>query len=108
MAQHGISRRHFFYGLLAGAIPSGGFGSVPSLTQLGYKSPNEKLNLATIGAGGRGYVDLNAAMAGVENAVALTDVDFVRRARGFEAWPRRKSSRTSVGCSTRRAKRSTL
>jgi predicted dehydrogenase len=89
MAQHGISRRHFFYGgLLAGAIPSGGFGSVPSLTQLGYKSPNEKLNLATIGAGGRGYVDLNAAMAGVENAVALTDVDFVRGARGFEAWPK--------------------
>ena len=30
MAKDGISRRHFFYGsLLAGVIPSGGWGSVP-------------------------------------------------------------------------------
>jgi hypothetical protein len=55
MARDGISRRHFFYGtLLAGAVPARGFGSVVSLKQLGYKSPNEKLNIAAIGAGGKG------------------------------------------------------
>jgi hypothetical protein len=33
-----VSRRHFFFGsLLAGAVPAGGFGSVPSLRALGYK-----------------------------------------------------------------------
>ena len=43
----GVSRRHFFMGtLLAGAVPAGGFGSVPSLKMLGFKSPNEKLNVA--------------------------------------------------------------
>src|SRR5262245_37753314 len=89
MSQNGVSRRHFFYGaLLAGTVPSGGFGSVPALKQLGYKSPNEKLHLAAIGAGGRGAVDMAAAAAGVENVVALTDVDFVRGIAGFEKWPK--------------------
>ena len=37
--------------LLAGAIPKGGFGSTTSLKAAGYKSPNEKLNIASIGAG---------------------------------------------------------
>ena len=47
-----FTRRHFFFGsLLAGAIPSGGYGSTASLLRLGYKSPNEKLNIASIGAG---------------------------------------------------------
>ncbi len=88
MSQNGISRRYFFYGsLLAGAVPRGGFGSMPSLRMLGYKSPNEKLNLAAIGAGGQPFSDLRAAVAGVENVVALADVDFGRAARGFETWP---------------------
>jgi hypothetical protein len=51
-----ITRRYFFQGsLLAGTVPLGGFGSVASLKALGYKSPNEKLNIAAIGAGGKGY-----------------------------------------------------
>ncbi len=56
-----FSRRSFFYGpLLAGAVPSGGFGSVASLKALGYKTYNEKLNIACIGVGGRGADDLIA------------------------------------------------
>ena len=91
MSQDGCSRRYFFCGaLFAGAVPAGGFGSAASLRQLGYKSPNEKLNLAGIGAGGRGAVDVAAAQAGVENVAALADVDFARGARGFSAWPRAK------------------
>jgi hypothetical protein len=70
-----LTRRHFFYGaLLAGAVPSGGFGSTPSLKAAGYKSPNEKLNIAAIGAAGKGRSDL-AGCAPTENIVALCDVD---------------------------------
>src|SRR5882724_2914005 len=88
MSHFKVSRRHFFFGsLLAGAIPSGGFGSTPSLKSLGYKSPNEKLNLAAIGAGGQPFSDLRAAHAGVENVVALCDVDWTRGAGGFAAFP---------------------
>jgi predicted dehydrogenase len=82
MANHTISRRHFFFGtLLAGVIPRAGFGSVPSLKSLGYQSPNEKLNLATIGAGGRAFEDLQSLET--ENIVALADVDSVRGEPGF-------------------------
>jgi hypothetical protein len=91
MSRDSFSRRHFFLGsLLGGAVPAGGFGSIPALRRLGYKSPNEKLNLATIGAGGRGAVDLAAAEAGVEYVVALTDVDFERARQGFITWPNAK------------------
>jgi predicted dehydrogenase len=88
MSGFGVSRRHFFYGtLLAGAVPRGGFGSTASLKALGYKSPNEKLNLAAIGAGGQPASDLRQAHAGVENVVALADVDWVRGKDSFERYP---------------------
>jgi hypothetical protein len=83
-----ISRRYFFYGsLLAGAVPIGGFGSTPALTALGYKSPNEKLNIAGVGVGTRGPAILQGAAA-TENIVALCDVDQVRAARGFDSYPK--------------------
>ena len=78
-----VSRRHFFFGsLLAGAIPRGGFGSVPSLKALGYKPFYEKLNVAAVGCGGQGGVDLVAA-ARTENIVALCDVDEKRAETNF-------------------------
>lgn len=82
-----FSRRYFFYGtLLAGAIPTAGFGSAASLKALGYKSPNEKLNFAAIGSGGQGASNISAA-APTENIVALCDVDDARAARTFERFP---------------------
>lgn len=73
-----ISRRHFFFGsLLTGAVPAAGYGSVPSLRALGYKPFYDKLNVAAIGCGGQGAVDLNDA-ARTENIVALCDVDLDR------------------------------
>jgi len=85
MSDNRFSRRYFFYGtLLAGAVPSGGFGSTQSLSSLGYKSPNEKLNLAAIGAGGQPAQDLHVAQGGVENVVALADVDWQRGQESFE------------------------
>ena len=61
----GTTRRHFFYGsLLAAAVPAAGFGSTPSLKHMGYKSPNEKLNIAAIGAGGKGRSDIARLQGG--------------------------------------------
>src|SRR5512135_1451937 len=85
MASEGISRRHFFFGtLLAGLIPRAGFGSVPSLKALGYQSPNEKLNIAGIGAGAQAFSDLRQCET--ENIVALADVDWVRGEPGFQRY----------------------
>jgi len=79
------TRRHFFFGpLLAGAIPVAGFGSVPSLRTLGYKSPNEKLNIASIGAGGKASSDIHGCAG--QNIVALCDVDEVRAAQKFKEY----------------------
>ena len=80
-----INRRFFFYGsLLAGAIPASGFGSVASLKSLGYKSPNEKLNIAAIGAGGKGASDISGVAT--ENIVALCDVDEKRAEQKFKQY----------------------
>ena len=82
-----LSRRHFFLGsLLAGSVPAGGYGAVPSLKSLGYKSPNEKLNVAAIGAGGRPALVLTHCET--QNIVALADVDWDRGAEGFAYWPK--------------------
>jgi len=86
MSGKGFTRRHFFYGsLLAGAVPTGGFGSTPSLKMLGYKSPNEKLNIASIGAGGKAASDIRGC-ATTENIVALCDVDDKSAAAIFKAF----------------------
>jgi len=83
-----FSRRHFFYGsLLAGAIPTGGFGSTPSLSSLGYKSVNEKLNVAAVGQGLRGaQIVIGAAVS--ENITALCEVDDVKMLRAAELYPK--------------------
>ncbi|MBN8734490.1 MAG: Gfo/Idh/MocA family oxidoreductase, partial [Acidobacteria bacterium] len=81
------SRRHFFLGpLFTAAIPAAGFGTSASLTRLGYKSPNELLNIAAIGAGGKGNSDL--AGCATENIVALCDVDDRRASRPYAKYPR--------------------
>src|SRR4051812_2284139 len=81
-----FSRRHFFFGsLLAGAVPQGGFGSTSSLKALGYKSPNEKLNVASIGAGGRAASDIGG-VAPTENMVAFADPDDRSAANTFKTF----------------------
>ncbi len=94
-----LSRRYFFFGsLLAGVVPAGGFGSVPSLTSLGYKSPNEKLNIASIGAGGKATSDIRSC-AQTENIVALCDVDEKRAEsifKEFDSAPKFKDYRVML------------
>ncbi len=77
------SRRHFFFGsLLAGAVPLGGFGTVPSLKAMGYKPYSNKLRVAAIGCGGQGGTILNQA-AQTETLVAMCDVDEKRAGENF-------------------------
>ncbi len=69
------SRRSF---IKKGAIASSIF-IVPRhvLGGVGYLAPSDRLNLAAIGAGGKGASDIsNASVNGRENVMALCDVDF--------------------------------
>lgn len=52
------------------------------------ESSNEKLNLAVIGLGGQGAVNLKAVAS--QNIVALCDVDEERAGKAYEAYPRAK------------------
>lgn len=51
-------------------------------------SPNEKLNLAVIGVGGRGAANLGGVKG--ENIVALCDVDDLRAGTAYEKFPKAK------------------
>ncbi|MCE5308370.1 MAG: Gfo/Idh/MocA family oxidoreductase, partial [Acidobacteriales bacterium] len=84
---HRFSRRYFFLGGAALAASNPLPARPASLKRAGYKSPNEKLNIAGIGVGGKGYGDVNAC-ALTENIVALCDADEVRAARTFERYPK--------------------
>ena len=69
------SRRSF---IKTGAMASSIF-IIPRhvLGGVGYTRPSDRLNLAAIGAGGKGSSDIkNASVNGRENVVALCDVDF--------------------------------
>ena len=88
MSELGFSRRYFFIGsLLAGAIPRGGFGSVPTLPALGHKPFGEKLNIAVIGCGPQGTADMTAA-GHTENIVTVCDVDENRAAAAQKRYQR--------------------
>src|SRR4051794_32263421 len=71
--QRSLTRRQFIYysGLAAGATALSG----PSFArpQPRRVSPNEKLNIAIIGAGGRGAADIAEVKS--ENIVAMCDVN---------------------------------
>jgi len=78
----GVNRRDF---LKASGLAGAGLLLLPdSRTAFGY-SANEKLNIAIIGAGGRG----RANIAGVshQNIVAMCDADERRAAEPFDAYP---------------------
>jgi len=83
MAGRSISRRR----VLKGSAAALGFYFVPRrvLGGSGKTAASDKLNVAGIGVGGKGYSDVRG-MAG-ENIVALCDVDERRAARSFRDFP---------------------
>lgn len=84
------SRRNF---IKSAAVASAGFMVVPRhvLGGKGYIPPSDKLNIATIGAGGKGHSDLaNFTKEGNVNVVALCDVDDERSAETRKEYPKAK------------------
>jgi len=78
-----LTRRHF---LRSASIASAGALAFPSiLRSQGGQSPNNKLNVACIGVGGRGRAAV--AAVGDENVVAFCDVDEARAAETYEKQP---------------------
>jgi predicted dehydrogenase len=84
------SRRSF----LKNGVIASSFFIVPRhvLGGKGYTAPSDQLNLAAIGAGGKGASDiLNASVNGRERVVALCDVDFSgTAAKSVQAFPKAK------------------
>jgi predicted dehydrogenase len=78
------SRRDFLGGTVAAIA---GFTVVPSyvLGQHRAQLPSEKLNIATIGAGGQAASDINELST--ENIIALCDVDDNRAAETYKKYP---------------------
>lgn len=81
------TRRSF---LKSTAAAAAGFTVVPSfaVSGLGHRAPSDKLNIAGVGVGGKGYVNLRAM--DTENIIALADVDWNYAQRCFDAFPRAK------------------
>ncbi|MEE4286369.1 MAG: Gfo/Idh/MocA family oxidoreductase [Mariniphaga sp.] len=82
-----LSRRSF---LEKTALAAAGITIVPShvVSGLGYKAPSDKLNIAGIGVGGKGFSNLRELES--ENIVALCDVDWDYAKRAFDQFPNAK------------------
>ena len=95
MGNKGITRRQFLAGTAASMALSGCAGGYKvrktTLTKSRYQSPNEKLNVAAIGAGGKGHSDIDNCRS--ENIVALCDVDWKTAAGAFRKFPDAKKYR---------------
>lgn len=76
-----MSRRKF---IGHAAVTAAGFTILPStvISGLGHKAPSDKLNIAGVGVGGRGFAVLRAMES--ENVVALCDVDWKYSQKCFE------------------------
>jgi predicted dehydrogenase len=86
----GVSRRNF---IKSSSLAAASFLIVPRhvLGGKGYIAPSDKLNIAGIGAGGKGMVNLTHAFNnGSDNIVALCDVDDRQAKAAREKWPQAK------------------
>jgi len=94
MSKYDLSRRAFLASTTTTATAAlTGAAAQPNTAQVvpGKKSPNEKLNVAAIGAGGKGGGDIWACRN--ENIVALCDVDERRAAKAFGTFDKAKQYR---------------
>ncbi len=89
MQQNNKSRRDF---IKKAGLALGSFYIVPRhVLGKGYLAPSDKVNIAGVGCGGKGYSDLVSSWNnGAENIVALCDVDFNRAAEAVKKWPNAK------------------
>lgn len=90
MPEKSNSRRNF---IKASATAMAGFYIVPRhvIGGPGFKAPSDKLLIAGIGAGGKGYSDIKAFYeSGNAEIVALCDVDPERASRSIDDYPKAK------------------
>ncbi len=82
-----MSRRRF---LSNAALAAAGLTILPSnvVSGLGHRAPSDKLNIAGVGIGGRGFGVLKAMES--ENIVALCDVDWKYAKGCFDYFPKAK------------------
>jgi len=90
MSQKKISRRFFLIGTAA-TVAGCATGVSARRAARRLNSPNEKLNIAGIGVGGRGAYDIGKVSS--ENIVALCDVDERQAAATFKQYPKAKRYR---------------
>jgi predicted dehydrogenase len=92
MSKGSNNRRSF---IKQSSIAAAGFFIVPRhVIGKGYTAPSDKLNIAAIGAGGKGTSDLfNAYNNGVNNVVAFADVDWNSCAESAKRFPNAKKYR---------------
>ena len=83
--KNAISRRSF---IGRAGVAAAGFTILPGyvVSGLGHKAPSDKLNVAGVGVGGRGFAVLRA-LEHSENVVALCDVDWRYAKRCFDHFP---------------------
>ncbi len=81
MKKKTVSRRYFL--MASGATLAG--CATAKLPRARFKSPSEKLNVAAIGAGGKGASDIGGCAS--ENVVALCDVDWKNAGKTFDKFP---------------------
>lgn len=81
-----MKRRNF---VKNSALLGGGLTILPSGILQAGNSPNEKLNIAAIGVGGRGRADINGVKS--ENIVALCDVNSNNLAAAAKQFPKAKT-----------------
>ena len=81
-----IKRRDFIKNT---ALAAGGFFIVPRhVLGRGFTAPSDMLNIAAIGAGGKGNSDIiNASFEGKNNVSALCDIDWNRAANAISKFP---------------------
>jgi predicted dehydrogenase len=90
MNQQNNSRRDF---IKKASIAVGGFYIVPRhvLGGKGFIAPSDKLNIACVGVGNKGWSDVNGAWNnGTENIVALCDVDDRQAEQAVKKFPNAK------------------
>jgi hypothetical protein len=82
-----LNRRSF---LNTTAAAAAGITILPSnaVAGLGHKAPSDKLNIAGIGIGGKGFFNLKQLES--QNIVALCDVDWKYSAKVFDYFPKAK------------------
>ncbi len=87
MGNKGTNRRTF---IKKSALAFAGISIIPRhVLGKGFIAPSDKLNVAIIGGGGKGYSDLmNVWNNGASNIAAICDVDWIRASNAFNKFPK--------------------